>query len=87
MRLLTDRVDRFFLGKLVFGVIFLSFCCRALLALLVVSGAIARSSHLGHTSPLLALLISVCVAALSLCAFVVIERARRSRLSDRGLSA
>lgn len=87
MKILTGSVDRFFLGKLVSGVLLFLFSCRAALALLVLTGAIARSSHVGHTSPLVALLVSVCVAAVSLCAFVPIERARRRSASDRGLGA
>jgi len=87
MKLLTDKVDRFYLGKLVAGVLFAFSTCRALLALLVVSGGITRSSHLGHRSPVIALFVYVCAAALWLVVFVAIERARRRHASGRGLGA
>jgi hypothetical protein len=80
MSLFTDPIDRFYVGKLVFGLAFLRASVYVLSSLLVIAGAYHPTGGLVASSPMEALWLSGAEAVLTLVGFQLIEHARRRQL-------
>ena len=85
MAIFTSPVDRYFVGKMFFGLAFVFSFCATVLACLALAGAYRTTSGLIADSPRQVAILSGVSAGLSLILFRVIERARR-RPANRGAS-
>ena len=80
MSLFTEPIDRFYLGKLVFGLAFVRAVLYVLHSLVAISGVYHPASGVVASSPVKALWLSGAEAVLTLVGFQIIERARRRQL-------
>ena len=80
MSLFTDPIDRFYVGKLVFGLGFVRAVLYVLCSLMAISGVYHPTGGVVASSPVEALWLGGAEAVLTLVGFQIIEHARRRKL-------